>query len=242
MKKILFILAFSNMLTSELILEITQGTEDPYRVAILKFEGDQKVSNDIDKIIRNNLKRSGEFNLFTNEDLLSLPTDETEVIFNDFKILNIDYLVIGKIVKDGISISVVYDIFDINKGKKIILYFYPKDNTPGCTKEACNFKENWDLLQKNNIVVLGISKDNASSHQTFIEKFNLPFILLTDPEPFKVSTDYDSYGLKKFMGKEYMGMMRNTFLIDAEGKIEKIYLKIKAAIMADHIIADLGLS
>ena len=119
MKKILFILAFSNALTSELILEITQGTEDPYRVAILKFEGDQKVSNDIDKIIRNNLKRSGEFNLFTNEDLLSLPTSETEVIFNDFKILNIDYLVIGKILKDGISISVVYDIFDINKGKKI---------------------------------------------------------------------------------------------------------------------------
>ena len=131
MKKILFILAFSNVLTSELILEITQGTEDPYRVAILKFEGDQKVSNDIDKIIRNNLKRSGEFNLFANEDLLSLPTNETEVIFNDFKILNIDYLVIGKIVKDGISISVVYDIFDINKGKKIrtsTVYGIPNKN------------------------------------------------------------------------------------------------------------------
>ena len=131
MKKILFILVFSNALTSELILEITQGTEDPYRVAILKFEGDQKVSNDIDKIIRNNLKRSGEFNLFANEDLLSLPTDETEVIFNDFKILNIDYLVIGKIVKDGISISVVYDIFDINKGKKIrtsTVYGIPNKN------------------------------------------------------------------------------------------------------------------
>ena len=131
MKKILFILAFSNALTSELILEITQGTEDPYRVAILKFEGDQKVSNDIDKIIRNNLKRSGEFNLFANEDLLSLPTNETEVIFNDFKILNIDYLVIGKIIKDGISISVVYDIFDINKGKKIrtsTVYGIPNKN------------------------------------------------------------------------------------------------------------------
>ena len=131
MKKILFILAFSNALTSELILEITQGTEDPYRVAILKFEGDQKVSNDIDKIIRNNLKRSGEFNLFANEDLLSLPTNETEVIFNDFKILNIDYLVIGKIVKDGISISVVYDIFDINKSKKIrtsTVYGIPNKN------------------------------------------------------------------------------------------------------------------
>ncbi|MDC3164398.1 Tol-Pal system beta propeller repeat protein TolB [Gammaproteobacteria bacterium] len=131
MKKILFILAFSNTLTSELILEITQGTEDPYRVAILKFEGDEKVSNDIEKIIRNNLKRSGEFNLFANEDLLSLPTNETEVIFNDFKILNIDYLVIGKIVKDGISISVVYDVFDINKGKKIrtsTVYGIPNKN------------------------------------------------------------------------------------------------------------------
>ena len=131
MKKILFILAFSNLLTSELILEITQGTDDPYRVAILKFDGDQKVSNDIDKILRNDLKRSGEFNLFANEDLLSLPTNETEVIFNDFKILNIDYLVIGKIVKDGISISVVYDIFDINKGKKIrtsTVYGIPNKN------------------------------------------------------------------------------------------------------------------
>ena len=131
MKKILFILAFSNLLTSELILEITQGTEDPYRVAILKFDGDQKVSNDIDKIIRNDLNRSGEFNLFANEDLLSLPTNETEVIFNDFKILNIDYLVIGKIVKDGISISIIYEIFDINKGKKIrtsTVYGIPNKN------------------------------------------------------------------------------------------------------------------
>ena len=126
-------------------------------------------------------------------------------------------------------------------GKRVIIYFYPKDNTPGCTKEACNFKENWDLLQKNNIIVIGISKDNSISHKKFIEKFNLPFILLTDPEPFKVSSDYESYGLKKFMGKEYMGMMRNTFLIDTDGKIERIYLKVKAAIMADHIIADLGL-
>ena len=127
------------------------------------------------------------------------------------------------------------------KGKKIILYFYPKDNTPGCTKEACNFKENWDLLKKNNIVVIGVSKDNAVSHKKFIEKFDLPFILLTDTEPFKVSCDYESYGLKKFMGKEYMGMIRNTYLIDTDGKIEKIYLKVKAAIMADHIIEDLGL-
>ena len=128
------------------------------------------------------------------------------------------------------------------RGKKVIIYFYPKDNTPGCTKEACNFKENWDVLQKNNIVVLGISKDNSASHQKFIEKFDLPFILLTDSEPCQVASNYDSYGLKKFMGKEYMGMIRNTFLIDANGIIEKIYSKVKAAIMADHIINDLKLS
>lgn len=127
------------------------------------------------------------------------------------------------------------------KDKRIILYFYPKDNTPGCTKEACNFKENWDLLKENNFVVIGISKDSAASHQKFIEKFDLPFVLLTDPEPYKTSSAYDSYGLKKFMGKEYMGMMRNTFLIDVDGKVEKIYFKVKAAIMADHIISDLGL-
>ena len=82
------------------------------------------------------------------------------------------------------------------KGKRIILYFYPKDNTPGCTKEACNFKDNWDLLKKNNFVVIGISKDNAASHQKFIEKFDLPFMLLTDPEPYTVASEYDSYGLK----------------------------------------------
>ena len=127
------------------------------------------------------------------------------------------------------------------RGKRVLVYFYPKDNTPGCTKEACNFKENWELLQKNGIIVIGISKDDAVSHKKFIEKFSLPFILLSDPAPCKVAEAYDSYGLKKFMGKEYMGMIRNTFLIDNDGKIEKIYLKVKAAIMADHIINDLDL-
>ncbi len=127
-------------------------------------------------------------------------------------------------------------------GKRIIIYFYPKDNTPGCTKEACNFKENWEILKKNNFVVLGISKDNSTSHQKFVEKFDLPFILLTDPTPCNVASSFDSYGLKKFMGKEYMGMIRNTFVIDTDGKIQKIYTKVKAAIMADHIVSDLQLS
>tara|TARA_Y100001978_G_C23682001_1_gene429602 strand:+ start:1641 stop:2108 length:468 start_codon:yes stop_codon:yes gene_type:complete len=128
------------------------------------------------------------------------------------------------------------------KGKRVIIYFYPKDNTPGCTKEACNFKDNWSILQKNNCIVIGISKDNSLSHKKFVEKYDLPFILLTDSLPCPVATKYDSYGLKKFMGKEYMGMIRNTFVIDSEGNIEKIYLNVKAAIMADHIISDLSLS
>jgi len=127
-------------------------------------------------------------------------------------------------------------------GKRIIIYFYPKDNTPGCTKEACNFKENWEILKKNNFVVLGISKDNSTSHQKFVEKYDLPFILLTDPTPCNVASSFDSYGLKKFMGKEYMGMIRNTFVVDTDGKIQKIYTKVKAAIMADHIVSDLQLS
>ena len=136
------------------------------------------------------------------------------------------------------------DNFELKKikSKYKVLYFYPKDNTPGCTKEACNFKDNWDILKRNNIIVLGISKDNALSHQKFIDKFELPFILLTDSIPCKVASDYESYGLKKFMGKEYMGMIRNTFLVDPSGNIEKIYSKVKAAIMADHIINDLELS
>jgi len=144
----------------------------------------------------------------------------------------------GFTLKDSFNKDISLNDF---KGNRVIIYFYPKDNTPGCTKEACNFKENWQVLQRNNFVIIGISKDNASSHQKFIEKFDLPFILLTDPVPCNVATDYDSYGLKKFMGKEYMGMIRNTFVIDPEGKIEKIYIKIKAPIMADHIVSDLNL-
>ena len=128
------------------------------------------------------------------------------------------------------------------KGRNVVLYFYPKDATPGCTKEACNFRDRWDRFQEHNILVFGISKDNAASHTRFISKQELPFTLLTDAEPCPVAASYDSYGLKKFMGKEYMGMMRHTFLIDENGKLERIYLKVKAATMADTLISDLNLS
>ena len=126
------------------------------------------------------------------------------------------------------------------KGSRVVIYFYPKDNTPGCTKEACNFRDNWDLLESSGIKVLGISKDDSNSHLKFINKYELPFTLLTDSEPCPVATSYESYGLKKFMGREYYGMMRHTYVVDKDGKIELIYLKVKAANMANQILNDLG--
>ena len=128
------------------------------------------------------------------------------------------------------------------KGQRVVIYFYPKDDTPGCTKEACNFRDQWGAFEKQAITVLGISKDGASSHAKFIAKYDLPFTLLSDSEPCSVAAAYGSYGLKKFMGKEYMGMMRHTFVVDAEGKIEKIYTKVKSETMADDILSDLGLA
>ena len=127
------------------------------------------------------------------------------------------------------------------KGSRVVIYFYPKDNTPGCTKEACNFRDNWDLFESSGIQVLGISKDDSNSHLKFINKYVLPFTLLTDLEPCPVATSYESYGLKKFMGREYYGMMRHTYVVDKDGKIELIYLKVKAANMANQILIDLGL-
>ncbi|MFM2121719.1 MAG: hypothetical protein RLZZ589_156 [Cyanobacteriota bacterium] len=128
------------------------------------------------------------------------------------------------------------------KGQRVVIYFYPKDDTPGCTKEACNFRDQWSRFEQHGITVLGISKDGASSHGKFIAKYSLPFTLLTDAEPCPVAESYGSYGLKKFMGREYMGMMRHTFVVDGEGRIERAYLKVKAETMADDILSDLALN
>ena len=127
-------------------------------------------------------------------------------------------------------------------GQRVVIYFYPKDDTPGCTKEACNFRDQWSTLQQHGIQVLGISKDTAASHSKFITKYTLPFTLLSDAEPCPVASSYDSYGLKKFMGKEYMGMSRTTFVVAPDGTLERIYWKVKAETMADQILSDLGLS
>jgi peroxiredoxin Q/BCP len=112
------------------------------------------------------------------------------------------------------------------RGSRVILYFYPRDNTPGCTKEACSFRDAYPDYQSHNIVILGVSTDDGKSHQKFIRKHQLPFPLLCDPDG-TVGTLYGSYGLKKFMGKEYMGVYRHTFAIAPDGKIEKIYRKVK---------------
>ncbi|MGB9679928.1 MAG: thioredoxin-dependent thiol peroxidase [Thermoanaerobacteraceae bacterium] len=111
-------------------------------------------------------------------------------------------------------------------GKKVVLYFYPKDNTPGCTKEACSFRDNIKPIEEKNAVVLGISTDDEVSHKKFIDKLNLPFILLSDKDA-KVSLDYGVYKEKNIYGKKKMGIERSTFIIDTKGIIRKIYRKVK---------------
>lgn len=111
------------------------------------------------------------------------------------------------------------------EGKKLVLYFYPKDDTPGCTTEACNLRDNYETLQKAGFEILGVSTDAEKSHQKFIAKYSLPFRLLADTQA-EVSKAFGVYGLKKFMGKEYMGIARTTFVIDEKGNIEKVISKV----------------
>jgi thioredoxin-dependent peroxiredoxin len=132
----------------------------------------------------------------------------------------------------------VYTLADL-AGKRVVLYFYPRDNTPGCTKEACGFRDHYAAYQDQDVVVLGVSTDDAKSHTKFIQKYELPFPLLIDTGG-EVATQYGSYGLKKFMGKEYMGITRSTFIIGPDGTLEKIYRKVKAETHAETVLADLG--
>ena len=123
-------------------------------------------------------------------------------------------------------------------GQKVVLYFYPKDNTPGCTRQACAFAAAYDDFKKRNITVIGISKDSVESHRKFAEKHNLPFILLADPELQAIQA-YGVWQEKKLYGKVSMGVVRTTFIIDENGKIEKIMPKVKPDTNAEEILNSL---
>jgi len=124
------------------------------------------------------------------------------------------------------------------RGKWVLLYFYPKDNTPGCTKQACAIRDVFPTLKRQQLVVLGVSIDSEKSHKKFEEKFSLPFTLLADTEK-RVVRQYSVWGLKKFMGREYEGTFRTSFLINPEGVIAKIYEMVKPELHATEVIADL---
>ncbi len=121
------------------------------------------------------------------------------------------------------------------KGKKVVLYFYPEDNTPTCTVQACNLRDNYSLLNKEGFVVLGVSPDNEKSHKKFETKFDLPFTLIADPE-HQIIDKYGVWGEKQMYGRKYMGLLRTTFLIDEKGVIRKIFLKPKSKQHAEEIV------
>jgi thioredoxin-dependent peroxiredoxin len=121
------------------------------------------------------------------------------------------------------------------RGQKVVLYFYPKDDTPGCTKEACSFRDTFSQFKKRGIAVLGVSPDSEASHKKFETKYKLPFTLLADTDRSIVEA-YGVWGEKKFMGRTYMGVNRTTFLIDEKGKIKKIFEKVKPEDHANEVL------
>lgn len=135
--------------------------------------------------------------------------------------------------KDGNTVSLSDFI-----GKKVVLYFYPKDNTPGCTKQACAFASLYEGFKAKNIQVIGVSKDSVASHTKFAEKYNLPFILLSDKDLVAIKA-YDVWQEKKMCGKVGMGVVRTTFIIDEDGNIAKIMNKVKPDTNAQEILAEL---
>lgn len=121
------------------------------------------------------------------------------------------------------------------RGRNVVLYFYPKDDTPGCTKEACSFRDASDVYEREGIKVLGVSTDDERSHQKFAQKYGLPFTLLADTD-HAVADAYGVYGEKTFAGRKYMGVSRKTFLIDKEGRIKKVFDKVNVDEHADEVL------
>ncbi len=124
------------------------------------------------------------------------------------------------------------------RGKYVVLYFYPKDDTPGCTTEACNFRDDYSDYEKTGVVILGVSPDSPKSHAKFKQKFQLPFNLIAD-EDHAICEAYGVWGQKKFMGRQYMGVLRTTFLIDPEGKIVRVFEDVKPADHSAEVLAAL---
>jgi thioredoxin-dependent peroxiredoxin len=125
------------------------------------------------------------------------------------------------------------------KGKQVVLYFYPKDDTPGCTVEACGFRDSHAAIRKAGAVVLGVSKDSAASHQKFIKKFSLPFPLLAD-EDLSVLKAYGAWGERSMYGRKFMGILRQTYVIGADGKVKAVFPKVKPAGHDDEVLAALA--
>jgi peroxiredoxin Q/BCP len=125
-------------------------------------------------------------------------------------------------------------------GRKIAIYFYPKDNTPGCTKQACNLRDNWSDLQKAGVAVIGVSPDPTSTHAKFARKYKLPFPLVADPEK-KVIEDYGVWGEKSMYGRKYMGLKRTTFLVNEDGVIVHVFKKPRTGKHAEEILKYFGL-
>lgn len=127
------------------------------------------------------------------------------------------------------------------RGKPVVLYFYPKDDTPGCTTEACNFRDDYSTYENAGVVILGVSPDSVKSHEKFKTKYELNFPLLADVN-HKVCEQYEVWALKKFMGREYMGVLRTTFLIDKDGKIVKVFENVIPAEHSMELLAALDLN
>ena len=125
------------------------------------------------------------------------------------------------------------------KGRRVVLYFYPKDNTPGCTKEACSFRDQFGALSDQGVVVLGVSPDSVASHRKFADKHTLPFTLLADPD-HQVAESFGAWGEKTLYGRKFLGLIRSTFLIDEAGVIRHVWKKPKTDIHAEEVLAKLG--
>ena len=125
------------------------------------------------------------------------------------------------------------------RGKKVVLYFYPEDDTPTCTVEACNLRDNYAILEKRGLVILGVSPDDEKKHKKFEQKYKLPFTLIADPDK-KIVDKYGVWGEKNLYGRKYMGLHRTTFLIDEKGIIQKIFKKPKSKIHSEEILKALG--